>query len=89
MSKNKTKIRKYTNRKMYDASTAAYVSMLALSDRVAGGDSVEVTCDRTGRDITLKVLARALYERLNASDDDKSFSPAILERLIARVPARS
>ena len=34
--------------------------------RVKRGSDVEVTCDRTGRDLTLEVLARILYEEVRA-----------------------
>ena len=83
-------IRKYDNRKMYDADSRGYVSMLGLSDLVADGARVAVTCDRTGRDITAKILARALYERLRHADGSAG-SPvlvAAIEGLIARVPRR-
>jgi len=61
-------VRKYGNRKLYDEEHATYVSMLDLSDLVADGARAEVTCDLTGRDITLETLARALYERSKVAD---------------------
>ena len=90
MKTTQIQIRKYTNRKLYDEERGAYVSMLGLSDLVAGGAQVRVTCDRTGRDVTLEALSRSLYERVKVRDDDDvegelPFSPRLLERLIARV----
>lgn len=57
-------IRKYGNRKLYDEDRATYVSMVGLSQIVARGDRVVVTCDLTQDDITLETLARAFCERL-------------------------
>ena len=79
-----TEIRKYTNRKLYDVGRASYISMLDLSDMVAGGTRVRVMCDRTGDDITLSTLSRALYERIKVGRGG-SLAPAMLEGLFARV----
>lgn len=57
-----TKIKKYQNRKLYDQEAASYVSVLDLARRVAAGEEVEVSDDRTGADVTLSVLVRALYD---------------------------
>jgi polyhydroxyalkanoate synthesis regulator protein len=79
--------RKYINRKLYDVAETRYVSMLDLSDVVASGENVSVTCDRTGLDITHETLCRALYERLKARVDPSSppFGSAALMHLIAKV----
>jgi len=94
-------IKKYANRKLYDEEASAYLSMLELSDLAAKNPDIRVTCDRTGRDITLETLSRALYERLKAyagedagvSSNIKSnwsspFPAADLAKLIARVPSK-
>lgn len=87
--KNTTQIRKYGNRKLYDEEHATYISMLELSSLVAAGFNVHVTCDRTGRDITLETLARALYERSKLAsfalnEDRKSVSRGI-EKVIRQI----
>lgn len=83
------KIRKYTNRKLYDVEKGGYISMLELSCVVASGTRVEVTCDRTGADLTLPTLARSLYERLKVRvPGEEPFSPACLEKLFAMVRVR-
>lgn len=79
-----TEIRKYTNRKLYDVGRASYITMLDLSDMVAGGTKVRVTCDRTGNDITLATLSRSLYERIKLGGGG-SLAPAMLENLFSRV----
>jgi polyhydroxyalkanoate synthesis regulator protein len=82
------RITKYANRKLYDVVEVAYVSMVEISDAVARGERVSVTCDVTGRDVTLDVLSRALYERIKRRDRShpEPFGPGVLARLIARVP---
>jgi hypothetical protein len=73
MSSIPRKIKKYGNRKLYDLDGGRYLSMFELSELVAGGARVEVTCDRTGLDVTFEALSRALYERLKCRsgiDDD-------------------
>jgi len=57
-------VRKYGNRKLYDEDKACYVSMVGLSQIVARGDKVVVTCDLSQEDITLDTLARSYCELL-------------------------
>ena len=67
------RIKKYANRKLYDEEASVYLSVLDVSNLAAVTSNIRVTCDRTGRDITLETLSRALYERLrlyNESEDD-------------------
>ena len=58
--------RKYPNRKFYDDERGQYVSAKEIAGVVRGGSDVEVTCDRTGRDLTREVLARILYDEVRA-----------------------
>ena len=58
--------KKYANRKFYDLDRGRYVSLLDLGDVSAGGDEIEVVCDRTGRDLTFETITRVLYERTRA-----------------------
>ena len=86
-----TTLKKYENRKVYDGEKVAYVPMLELGDRVAAGEEVKVVCDRTGEDVTLEVLARALYDRLRHRDRKKPapFEPADLVKLIRKIRRKS
>lgn len=79
-------IKKYANRKLYSVETTTYLSMLELSDMVAGGARVRVTCDVTGRDITSEVLSRSLYERMRDRDPSGSDNPFPPERLACLFP---
>ena len=69
MKKEETQVRhyrKYPNRKFYDDERGQYVSVKDIAGVVRGGADVEVTCDRTGRDLTREVLARILYEEVRS-----------------------
>lgn len=91
------RIKKYANRKLYDEEASVYLSMLDVSNLAAMTSNIRVTCDRTGKDITLETLSRALYEQLkmlNDADDDPSdslgstsfpFTVASLTKLISKV----
>jgi polyhydroxyalkanoate synthesis regulator protein len=56
--------KKYKNRKFYDEDRGEYVSVREIAAVVKKGDDVAMTCDRTGRDLTLEILARILYEEV-------------------------
>ncbi len=93
------RIKKYANRKLHAEGDTIYLSMLGLADRAEKDDDIEVVCDRTGRDLTLETVCRALLERLKEYSDEATYletgrnKPAPfhvreLTKLIARVPAR-
>jgi hypothetical protein len=94
------RIKKYANRKLYDEEASVYLSLLDISNLAAVTSNIRVMCDRTGRDITLETLSRALYERLKLlgdaedgstyggaaeSDSIFPFTVASLTKLIAKV----
>jgi hypothetical protein len=91
------RIKKYANRKLYDEEASLYLSMLDVSNLATITSNIRVTCDRTGKDITLETLSRALYERLKAcaaeAEDGDATDPGLvfpfpvagLTRLIAKV----
>jgi polyhydroxyalkanoate synthesis regulator protein len=56
--------KKYANRKFYDVALCAYVSVREIAALVKRGTDVAMTCDRTGRDLTLEILTRILYEEV-------------------------
>ena len=91
------RFKKFTNRKLYDMDQSRYVSMLDLAKIASAGLDVTVEDDRTGRDITLETLARALYEMLKDHFDGGDgrhrrpadpFKPEALAKLIRQVPVR-
>lgn len=98
-------VKKYANRKLHLIGTYKYLTMVELSDLAVSvvkdrdPDDLKVVCDRTGRDLTLETLSRALYERLKRYYDEERFLetgrnkaapfPAKdLMALIAQVPLR-
>ena len=66
MSATVRHFKKYANRKFYDLDKGRYVSLLDVGDVIAGGEEIEVVCDRTNRDLTFETLARTLHERIRA-----------------------
>ena len=56
--------KKYANRKFYDVDRGEYASVREIAAVVKRGGVVTMTCDRTGRDLTLEILARILYEEV-------------------------
>lgn len=91
-------IKKYVNRKLHREGDSKYISMLEVSVAAVEDPELKVICDRTGRDLTLQTLARALYERLKDHDNEDRylekgrkrpdpFPPEEIIRLLARIPA--
>jgi polyhydroxyalkanoate synthesis repressor PhaR len=57
-------IRRYENRKLYDAEAGRYVTLEDVGRVVAGGGEVEVVDQKTGEDLTSFTLAQVLLERV-------------------------
>jgi polyhydroxyalkanoate synthesis repressor PhaR len=58
------RIKRYDNRKLYDAAERRYVTLGDLAVQVAQGDDLSVTDQRTGEDLTSLTLAQVLLEGL-------------------------
>lgn len=56
-------IKKYANRRLYDTSTSAYVTLNHLSDLVKKGIEFEVRDAKTGEDLTRSVLTQIIFEQ--------------------------
>ena len=56
-------IKKYANRRLYDTSISAYVTLGHLSDLVKQGAEFEVQDAKTGDDLTRSVLAQIIMEQ--------------------------
>lgn len=73
-------IRRYANRKLYDAKDRRYVTLEELAALVAAGQDVTVVDQRTGEDITNPTLVQVLQEAVKGG---KSRIPRqVLTRLI-------
>lgn len=58
------RIRRYDNRKLYDAAARRYITLSDLGALVARGEELTVTDQRTGEDLTSLTLAQVLLEGL-------------------------
>lgn len=56
-------IKKYANRRLYDTSKSAYVTLNHLSDLVKQGVEFEVRDAKTGEDLTRSVLTQIIFEQ--------------------------
>jgi len=61
-------IKKYANRRLYDTSTSAYVTLEHLSTLVRDGKEFTVQDAKTGVDLTRSVLAQIIFEQENRKD---------------------
>jgi polyhydroxyalkanoate synthesis repressor PhaR len=61
-------IKKYANRRLYDTSTSAYVTLEHLSTLVRDGKDFIVQDAKTGVDLTRTVLAQIIFEQENRKD---------------------
>ena len=58
------RIKRYDNRKLYDAAARRYITLGDLGGLVARGEELTVTDQRTGEDLTSLTLAQVLLEGL-------------------------
>jgi len=56
-------IKKYANRRLYDTSKSAYITLSHLSDLVKQGVDFEVRDAKTGDDLTRSVLTQIIFEQ--------------------------
>lgn len=73
MAKSKSKsdkviIKKYANRRLYDTSTSAYVTLDYLSDLVKKEIEFEVRDAKSGEDLTRQVLTQIIFEKENKGE---------------------
>jgi polyhydroxyalkanoate synthesis repressor PhaR len=61
-------IKKYANRRLYDTSTSAYVTLEHLSALVRDGKQFMVQDAKSGEDLTRGVLAQIIFEQENRKD---------------------
>jgi len=61
-------IKKYANRRLYDTSTSAYVTLEHLSTLVRDGKEFMVQDAKTGVDLTRAVLAQIIFDQENRKD---------------------
>lgn len=85
MERGERVIRRYDNRKLYDAETRRYVTLNDIALLIAGGLEVKVLDQKTGEDLTATVLAQVILEGIK--EQTASIPRQVLSRLI-RIGAR-
>jgi polyhydroxyalkanoate synthesis repressor PhaR len=73
-------IKRYSNRKLYDASDRRQITLEGISRLVTSGDDVKVVDNDSGEDITTVILTEILLERERESTGP--FSKSILTGLV-------
>ena len=56
------RIKRYTNRKLYDTESSEYVSLNDIAEMVRRGETVEVVDNTTGEDLTAQTLTQIILE---------------------------
>ena len=73
-------IRKYANRRMYNATAGKYVNLQDIADLIRGGAELQVVDARTGEDLTRVVLTQIILE--DAKDQPTGLPLELLRQLI-------
>ena len=73
-------IKKYANRRLYDAQASRHVTLEEVRALIAAGESIKVIDDRTGDDITRSVLMQIIAEQEQSGGP--LFTTNVLEQLI-------
>lgn len=56
------RIKRYTNRKLYDTESSEYVSLSDIAEMVRRGETVKVVDNTTGEDLTAQTLTQIILE---------------------------
>ncbi len=77
-------IRRYANRKLYDAEEKRYVSLAQVAELVRAGEEIQVLDHRSGEDLTSATLSRILQR----GEEESSLPQSLLRTLIrlSRLP---
>ncbi|RLB36370.1 MAG: hypothetical protein DRH20_09865 [Deltaproteobacteria bacterium] len=78
------KIKKYANRKLYDATDRRYVTLEGVAELVVNGETVRIVDNTTGEDITAQVLSQILARRKGGKD--REVPTGILAELLRKGP---
>lgn len=73
-------IKKYENRRLYDATNSRYVNLEDVAQMLKDGDDVRVVDVATGNDITRLILTQIIVE--DAKTPDSSFPLDLLRQMI-------
>lgn len=73
-------IRKYENRRLYDATNSRYVNLDEVAKMLQNGDDVQVVDAATGEDITRLILTQIIVE--DAKAPDSNFPIDVLRQMV-------
>ena len=73
-------IRKYENRRLYDATNSKYVNLDEVAKMMQNGDTVQVVDATTGEDITRLILTQIIVE--DAKTPDSIFPMDVLRQMV-------
>jgi len=80
MAAQKIVIRKYENRRLYDATHSRYVNLDDIAQFIREGLEIQVLDARTGEDLTRVILTQIIVE--NAKDRDSALPLDLLHQLV-------
>src|SRR5208283_2646724 len=73
-------IKKYGNRRLYDATHSRYINQNEVAQIIREGNDVQVVDVATGEDLTRLVLTQIIVE--NAKESDSTFPLDILRQMV-------
>jgi len=76
------RIKRYTNRKLYDTESSEYVSLSDIAGMVRRGETVEVVDNTTGEDLTAQTLTQIILEE--GKDGHEVIPSDLLHQLLRR-----
>jgi len=76
------RIKRYTNRKLYDTESSEYVSLSDIAGMVRRGETVEVVDNKTGEDLTAQTLTQIILEE--GKDGHEVIPSDLLHQLLRR-----
>jgi len=76
------RIKRYTNRKLYDTESSEYVSLSDIAEMVRRGETVEVVDNATGDDLTAQTLTQIILEE--GKDGHEVIPSELLHQLLRR-----
>lgn len=76
------RIKRYSNRKLYDTEASEYVSLRDIARIVRSGETVEVVDNATGEDLTAQTLTQIILEE--GKDGEHVIPSELLHHLLRR-----
>lgn len=73
-------IKKYANRRLYDAEASAHVTLAGIRELIAAGHDVKIIDDTSGKDISRSVLLQIIAEQEQV--DEPILDEGFLKRII-------